>query len=73
MIDMSPAAVTRRLRRMSELSSLEMPLPSRVDMSPAAVTRRLKEMSELLKAQLRLGSGRARPAEEPGPPTDPAG
>jgi hypothetical protein len=53
--DLSPEAVTARLRRVSELSSLEMPQPSRVDMSPAAVTRRLREMSELLALQLKLG------------------
>lgn len=55
MPDMSPAAVTARLRRVSELSSLKMPLPSRVDMSPQAVTRRLQEVSQLLRLQLALG------------------
>lgn len=54
MADMSAAAVTRRLKRIGELSSLRMPLPSRTDMSPQAVTRRLREMSQLLRLQLRL-------------------
>jgi hypothetical protein len=63
---MSPGAVTRRLREMSERSDLSAArrLATKVDMSPAAVTRRLRRQAALRAACLEWG--RARPVE-PGP------
>ena len=53
-VDMSPEAVTERLREMSRLSDLrtENRLATKVDMSPAAVARRLRRQSELRRACL---------------------
>jgi hypothetical protein len=63
---MSPEAVTRRLRQMSDRSDLSAAgrLATKVDMSPAAVTRRLRVQAALRAAC--LAWGRARPA---GPPS----
>jgi hypothetical protein len=65
---MSPEAVTRRLREMSERSDLvgAHRLDTKVDMSPAAVTRRLRVQAALRAAC--LAWGRARLA---GPPAAP--
>ena len=55
MIDMSPEAVSARLRAACR------PVPrtgTRVPMDPASVTARLKSVSELLALCLRLGQGR---------------
>jgi hypothetical protein len=54
-VDMSPEAVTERLREMSRLSDLRTVnrLATKVDMSPEAVTRRLRRQSELRRACLR--------------------
>jgi hypothetical protein len=54
-LDMSPAAVTERLREMSRLSDLRTAhrLAAKVDMSPAAVTRRLRRQSELRRTCLK--------------------
>jgi hypothetical protein len=48
-VDMSPAAVTQRLRSMSALSDLhrDRRLACKIDMSPEAVTRRLRRQSQL--------------------------
>jgi hypothetical protein len=55
MIDMSPEAVTARLRAACQPG----PRPStRVPMDPASVTARLESVSELRDLCLRLGSGR---------------
>lgn len=47
--DMSSAAITERLRLVSELSDLhpDRRLDAKIDMSPSAITRRLREASEL--------------------------
>lgn len=59
-LDMSPEAVSERLREMSRLSDLTATerLAAKVDVSPAAVTRRLRRQSALRRACLtwkRLG------------------
>jgi hypothetical protein len=52
---MTPAAITARLRRMSELSASEpSPMARGVDMSPRAVTQRLREMAEVSELCRRL-------------------
>ena len=53
-VDMSPEAVSERLRTMSRLSDLRTTerLATKVDMSPKAVTRRLRRQSELRRACL---------------------
>ena len=66
-VDMSPEAVTERLREMSRRSDLRTAyrLVTKVDMSPEAVTRRLRRQSDLRRACLawmKLGeAGRRRP------------
>lgn len=57
-VDMSPAAVGARLRRLSALSDLATARrpATKVDMSPAAVTRRLRTQSMLRSACLRFAS-----------------
>lgn len=68
-VDMSPQAVTERVREMSRRSDLrpENRLAAKVDMSPRAVTRRLIKQSQLREMCLALqrigeanGLGRAR-------------
>lgn len=53
-VDMSPEAVTERLREVSRLSDLRTShrLAAKIDMSPAAVTRRLRRQSELRRTCL---------------------
>lgn len=48
-VDLSPRAVSERLRRASELSNLETSkrLETKIDLSPAAVSRRLEQVSKL--------------------------
>lgn len=50
MPDMSPSAITERLRRASKLTDLsaERRLEAKLDMSPSGITARLREASELL-------------------------
>lgn len=62
-LDMSPAAISARLRRASELSDLDPArrLEGKLDMSPGAITRRLREASELLELCRALAA-----AEPPG-------
>jgi lambda repressor-like predicted transcriptional regulator len=51
-IDMSPAAITARLRCASDLVrdlSPERRLDTKLDMSPAAITARLREAAALLE------------------------
>ena len=57
---MSPGAVTRRLREMSDRSDLAAArrLATKVDMSPAAVTRRLRVQAALRAACLAWGRAR---------------
>jgi hypothetical protein len=67
---MSPGAVTRRLREMSDRSDLAASrrLATKVDMSPAAVTRRLRVQAALRAACLVWGQTRlARPPDIPDP------
>ena len=76
-VDMSPGAVTRRLREVSARSDLiaTRRLAAKVDMSFAAVTRRLRTQSALRDACLAWGRsvptttraqgpGRSRPVDE---------
>ncbi|MFP3941785.1 MAG: hypothetical protein ACLF0P_15935 [Thermoanaerobaculia bacterium] len=53
-VDMSPEAVTQRLRELSRMSDLRTAnrLAAKVDMSPEAVTRRLRRQSELRRTCL---------------------
>ena len=65
---MSPGAVTRRLREMSDRSDLAAArrLATKVDMSPAAVTRRLRVQSVLRAACLAWSRSRlGRPPAAP--------
>lgn len=65
---MSPGAVTRRLREMSERSDLAAArrMATKVDMSAAGVTRRLRVQAALRAAC--LAWGRARLARAPAAP-----
>lgn len=64
-VDMSPAAVTARLRHMSELREPQRRAP--VDMSPAAVGHRLREVSQLRTFCVQLERiGRANGLGKPG-------
>jgi hypothetical protein len=49
-LDLSPAAISARLRRASELADLDpaLRLEAKLDLSPAGITRRLREASDLL-------------------------
>jgi hypothetical protein len=60
LLDMSPAAISARLRRSSELADLHPArrLEAKLDMSPAGITRRLREASELLDLCRTLGASR---------------
>jgi hypothetical protein len=62
MVDMSPAAITARLRQVSEAADLrpERRLDQKIDMSSAAVTRRLRRVSELRRLCIELGKLRER-------------
>ena len=50
-LDMSPQAITARLREVSALSDLapERRLEGKIDMSPPAITARLRECAALLE------------------------
>lgn len=62
-VDMSPSAVSARLRRCSDLADLRpgARLDAKIDMSPAAISRRLKQVEQLRRTCLALG--RLRPVE----------
>jgi hypothetical protein len=63
-VDMSPAAVEARIRKLSELSPLDDPFRPRVDMSEAAVEARIRELSEMSALCWSLAeAGRSLPAE----------
>ncbi len=55
MVDMSPTAVTARLREVARLLAERGQVQKGVDMSPAAITGRLKVMGALSSMCLRLG------------------
>ena len=59
-VDMSPSAVTARLRRVAELSTLDPArrLDAKIDMSAGAVTRRLQRVSQMRRLCLALGASR---------------
>ena len=63
---MSPGAVTRRLREVSERSDFTAirRLATKVDMSPTAVTRRLRAQSGLRDACLAWGRRTTTPRED---------
>lgn len=48
-VDLSPAAVSARLREVSRLSELDPArrLDAKLDLSPAGISRRLRQVSEL--------------------------
>lgn len=56
-VDMSAAAITRRLREVGQRSDLgpEARAVAKVDMSQASITRRLRKVSELRALCLWLG------------------
>lgn len=64
-VDMSPRAITTRLRRVSESADLRtvLRLAGKIDMSPLGITRRLREVEQLRRACLSLG--RLRPITDP--------
>lgn len=53
-VDMSPEAITQRLREASLLSDLNPPFPPQIDMSAQGVERRLREVAELFALARRL-------------------
>ena len=59
-LDMSPAAVSARLREVGRLSDLSPAtrLDAKLDMSPRGVSSRLREVSELLALCARLHATR---------------
>lgn len=56
-VDMSPAAISARLRRCSDLADLraEARLSAKIDMSPLGISRRLRQVENLRRACLALG------------------
>lgn len=60
-VDMSPSAITARLRQASDLTDLRTAarLHGKVDMSPAGITRRIREVERLRKLCAQLGRLRA--------------
>ena len=59
-VDMSPRAITARLRQASELArdlSPERRLDTKIDMSAAAITARLREAAALLELCRKLERG----------------
>ncbi|MBI4618073.1 MAG: hypothetical protein HY720_31005 [Planctomycetes bacterium] len=60
-VDMTPTAVTRRLRELALLCDLSPArrLATKIDMSPAAVSRRLRKVSEMrdLRRWLAMAGG----------------
>lgn len=65
-VDMSPAAVSARLRRASELSDLSIARAGegKVSMEPAAVSARLRMVSQLRELGLRLRRAGAAAADK---------
>jgi hypothetical protein len=61
-VDMSPEAITERLRVASALSDLSPArrLDGKLDMSPAGIMKRLREASELLELCSFLATARPR-------------
>ncbi|HKU43818.1 MAG TPA: hypothetical protein VJR89_36915 [Polyangiales bacterium] len=60
-LDMSPSAITARLRRASDLArdlSPERRLDPKLDMSPSAITARLREAAALLELCRKLEQAR---------------
>ncbi len=57
-VDMSPAAISQRLRQVARHSDLRSAhrLSAKSDMSPEAVTRRLRTVSKMRRICLALGS-----------------
>ena len=55
MVDMTPEAITDRLKVMSQMQEREKVIAKGVDMSPAAITGRLKMQSALTDLCLKLG------------------
>jgi hypothetical protein len=57
-VDLSPGAITARLREASQKSDLspERRLDAKIDLSPAAITARLKEASDLRETCLKLAA-----------------
>ena len=55
-LDMTPGAISARLRAVSELSDLapERRLDAKIDMSPAAISARLREAADLLELCTKL-------------------
>lgn len=72
-VDVSPAAVTTRVRAASAMTDLrtERRLFAKIDLSPAAVTRRLRTVSRLRDLCLYLGRAGARHAARPARPSPP--
>jgi len=56
-VDMSPRAITQRLRSASQSTDLrsELRLTGKIDMSPSGVARRLREVEQLRRTCLALG------------------
>lgn len=56
-VSMSPAAITARLRKASELADLrtERRLHAKIDMSPKGITARLRKVEPLRRACIKLG------------------
>jgi hypothetical protein len=64
-VDLSPAAITARLREASALADLRTGyrLHAKVDMSPRGITERLREVERLRRVCVALG--RLRPVDPP--------
>lgn len=62
-VDMSPAAISARLREVSRLSDLDrdLRLHGKVDYSPEGISARLREVGELNRLCEQLASPGARP------------
>jgi hypothetical protein len=62
-VDMSPEAISARLRTVAELSDLDRDLRmhGKVDYSPEAVSARLREVEQLRRLCLALGRRRDAP------------
>ena len=56
-VDMSPEAISARIRRVSELSDLreDRRLDGKIDYSPEGISRRIREVSQLRALCLSLG------------------
>ena len=62
-IDMSAAAITRRLEEVGQLADLDpvRRLESKIDLRPEAITLRLRRVSELRRLCLALAASRPAP------------